>query len=172
MLQPFGLTMITSYIETKCVLCGKAIKSIRTSANKKGKCRRRCKGIISDSGGYPLDPVLRKEYSIKVSNKKAERVERRKLRKTRIKKRTPKVYFYESREWQDLRYRILKKYSRKCMVCFSTNIELHVDHIKPISKFPDLALEESNLQVLCRACNLGKSNKDCIDWRPPNESIS
>jgi hypothetical protein len=42
---------------------------------------------------------------------------------------------------------------------------LHVDHIKPRSKFPHLALSLSNLQVLCRQCNLGKSNTDDTDWR-------
>jgi hypothetical protein len=77
---------------------------------------------------------------------------------------TPK--FYETREWQALRYSIIKKYDRKCMVCFRTGVELHVDHIKPISKYPELALISSNLQVLCRDCNLGKGNKDSIDWRP------
>lgn len=77
-----------------------------------------------------------------------------------------RVGFYESPLWQALRYKIIKKYERKCMVCFRTGIELHVDHIKPISKFPELALEPENLQVLCRDCNLGKSNTDCIDWRP------
>lgn len=85
--------------------------------------------------------------------------------KPKVKEFKKRICFYETREWQELRYKILKKYGRKCMVCFRTNIELHVDHIKPISKFPELKLEESNLQVLCRDCNLGKGNKDTIDWR-------
>jgi 5-methylcytosine-specific restriction endonuclease McrA len=33
---------------------------------------------------------------------------------------------------------------------------LHVDHIKPRSKFPRLAIDINNLQVLCADCNLGK----------------
>lgn len=74
--------------------------------------------------------------------------------------------FYTSREWRELRYKALKIYERKCMTCFRSNVELHVDHIKPISKYPELALVLSNLQILCIDCNLGKGNKDCIDWRP------
>jgi 5-methylcytosine-specific restriction endonuclease McrA len=42
---------------------------------------------------------------------------------------------------------------------------LHVDHIKPRSRYPELELDPSNLQVLCEDCNLGKSNTDAIDWR-------
>jgi 5-methylcytosine-specific restriction endonuclease McrA len=42
---------------------------------------------------------------------------------------------------------------------------MHIDHIKPKSKFPDLALTEENLQILCRDCNLGKSNRFNTDFR-------
>lgn len=43
---------------------------------------------------------------------------------------------------------------------------IHVDHIKPKSKYPQLALEEYNLQVLCEDCNLGKVNFFEDDLRP------
>lgn len=79
--------------------------------------------------------------------------------------------FYQRREWQSLRYRVLVKYGRKCMMCNASaddGAEIHVDHIKPISIFPEMALQESNLQVLCRACNLGKSNKWDHDFRTPS----
>lgn len=75
--------------------------------------------------------------------------------------------FYQSDIWLRLRYRVLVKYGPRCQACGAAglNIRLHVDHIKPRSRFPDLALSESNLQVLCEACNLGKSNWDETDWR-------
>lgn len=76
--------------------------------------------------------------------------------------------FYESREWQELRYQALKANSGKCELCGAskrTGAVLHVDHIKPRSLYRDLELELSNLQVLCGPCNLGKSNKDETDWR-------
>ena len=47
--------------------------------------------------------------------------------------------FYNSRVWLELRYVALKKYGRKCMVCFSTNTEMHVDHIKLLHD-PDLSM--------------------------------
>lgn len=75
--------------------------------------------------------------------------------------------FYESREWRELRYRALKASDGRCQCCGrspSHGIVLHVDHIKPKSKFPRLALAFSNLQVLCDDCNIGKSNKDATDW--------
>lgn len=76
--------------------------------------------------------------------------------------------FYESREWLDLRYRILQKSSGSCKLCgcrATPENPIQVDHIKPRSKHPHLALVESNLQVLCKGCNQGKSNKDATDWR-------
>lgn len=76
--------------------------------------------------------------------------------------------FYDSQEWLAIRYEALKA-SRGCCACCgerptSTN-PLHVDHIKPRSLHPSLSLVLSNLQVLCKRCNLGKSNKDDTDWR-------
>jgi len=77
--------------------------------------------------------------------------------------------FYETREWREVRYRVLQKFAGHCQCCgrgAAQGVILHVDHIKPRSKFPELALTLENLQVLCEDCNLGKSNKDDTDWRP------
>ena len=77
--------------------------------------------------------------------------------------------FLQSDAWYSLRYQALKKYGRRCMCCGATpddGAKIHVDHIKPRSKFPDLALEIENLQILCKACNFGKSNVDISDFRP------
>lgn len=73
--------------------------------------------------------------------------------------------FYMTKEWRQLRYSVLVKYGKICMCCGSKDGYLHVDHIKPRSKFPELELEFSNLQVLCESCNVGKSNQDQTDWR-------
>lgn len=73
--------------------------------------------------------------------------------------------FYMTKEWRQLRYSVLVKYGKICMCCGSKQGYLHVDHIKPRSKFPELELEFSNLQVLCESCNVGKSNQDQTDWR-------
>ena len=76
--------------------------------------------------------------------------------------------FYESYEWRQLRYRVLKRDGAKCALCGATRsdgVKLHVDHIKPLRKNPDLALDINNLQVLCEVCNHGKGNWDETDWR-------
>jgi len=64
-----------------------------------------------------------------------------------------------------VRYRLLKKANGRCSLCGATKKEtvLHVDHIVPRSKGG--TNDESNLQILCLKCNLGKSNKDATDFR-------
>jgi 5-methylcytosine-specific restriction endonuclease McrA len=76
--------------------------------------------------------------------------------------------FYDSDEWKRVRYTALKKNDGRCQCCGrrpSNGNPLHVDHIKPRSLFPALALAPTNLQVLCADCNYGKSNLDQTDWR-------
>lgn len=78
--------------------------------------------------------------------------------------------FYLSRAWLDLRFRALSEQGRYCACCGRRppSIVLHVDHVKPRSKYPDLALDLGNLQILCAECNLGKSNKYENDFRTPD----
>jgi len=90
---------------------------------------------------------------------------KKKKKKKRISRAERSEIFFNSDEWLAVRYIILKKYGRKCMLCKTTNGVMHVDHIKPRSKYPKLALDEDNLQVLCKACNFGKSNVHEDDWR-------
>ena len=76
--------------------------------------------------------------------------------------------FFESPEWRDIRYKALLKYGRRCACCGATpetGVILQVDHIKPRSKFPHLALNIDNLQILCKDCNLGKGAWDKTDFR-------
>lgn len=79
-----------------------------------------------------------------------------------------KKNFYKSKAWLELRYQILREQEHVCALCGqerSANLSLHVDHIKPRSKHPELELDKHNLQILCEDCNLGKSNKYHDDWR-------
>ena len=76
--------------------------------------------------------------------------------------------FYQSWEWKEVRYKALKLYGARCMLCGATaanGVRICVDHIKPRSLFPDLQLDINNLQILCDDCNKGKSNTDDTDWR-------
>lgn len=132
----------------------------------------------------PLRPKEKKVKSAQAQKKKV-RQSKRALRKQidRLEKRILEIQskkpisihkvskgwephpFYSSDSWLDLRYRALKTQGRKCIFCGSLDGPFHVDHIKPRSKYPHLELIESNLQILCKSCNLGKGNKDEIDWR-------
>lgn len=75
--------------------------------------------------------------------------------------------FLSSWEWTNLRYRALQLHGRKCQCCGAKppDVVLHVDHIKPRSKYPELSLSLDNLQILCAACNKGKSNVYEDDFR-------
>ena len=63
-----------------------------------------------------------------------------------------------------VRYEVLKR-DRACLLCGAgpKDAVLEVDHIVPRSKGGSNDL--SNLQVLCRTCNRGKSNRDDTDLR-------
>lgn len=74
--------------------------------------------------------------------------------------------FYNSPEWIILRNQAFSKYPLKCHCCRENRGEFHADHIKPRSKYPLLELLISNIQILCKRCNLGKSNIDETDWTP------
>lgn len=74
--------------------------------------------------------------------------------------------FYSSKAWTTLRYRVLTHYGPVCMCCGKSGVAMQVDHIKPRSRFPELALSFDNMQVLCAPCNFGKSAWDKTDHRP------
>ncbi len=76
--------------------------------------------------------------------------------------------FLRSHEWRRVRMIALKKYGARCQCCGATPATcavMHVDHIKPRKFFPQLALDVTNLQVLCHECNHGKGSWDMTDWR-------
>ena len=60
-----------------------------------------------------------------------------------------------------IRFKVMQRDNFRCCACGASpakdpNVELHIDHIIPWSKGGETTLD--NLQTLCRACNLGKSN--------------
>ena len=121
------------------------------------------KGDWSWKGNDPFTEAgkrMKKKFKLSKQDKK----KMKRLRKTNF---SPRPGFYNSREWLELRYLALQKHGRQCQCCGAVppRVILHVDHIKPRSRHPELALCLSNLQVLCEACNLGKSNTDESDFR-------
>ena len=64
--------------------------------------------------------------------------------------------FYTGCKWLYVKNIILKTHTPICKRCGATNKNLHVDHIKPRSKFPKQAYDLNNLQILCADCNIEK----------------
>lgn len=75
--------------------------------------------------------------------------------------------FYASKEWRELRDWCFSFWGRRCLKCKDDDPEcdMHVDHIKPKAKFPDLALDKDNVQPLCWLCNRTKSDRGEKDYR-------
>ena len=79
--------------------------------------------------------------------------------------------FLTSYHWRKIRMEVLIRDGRKCACCGATpatGAVMNVDHIKPRRFYPELALEITNLQILCGDCNHGKGNWDETNWREAN----
>jgi 5-methylcytosine-specific restriction endonuclease McrA len=116
--------------------------------------------------GYPIEEILRIVW---LDGDAHGRLKKSKEPPKPKRIRKPNVLRVNKEAWQRLRYRALQVAKGKCQCCGATaessGKPLHVDHIKPKNVYPELALEFSNLQVLCMACNFGKNQWDETDWR-------
>lgn len=122
----------------------------------------------------PADLTPREREIRYVKSKLRERRKNKKSGHVRSKPVKPDDNFYKSLDWRSLRYQVLKNCNGRCQLCGAAQhdgIRLHVDHIKPRSTHPHLALLESNCQVLCDDCNIGKGGWDDSDWREHFRSI-
>lgn len=66
--------------------------------------------------------------------------------------------FYDSPAWLRARQTKLLQVGARCECCGQSSKDgsiIEVHHIKSRDKFPQLALEVFNLQVLCRHCHMG-----------------
>lgn len=109
-----------------------------------------------------------KKPLIKTTRKTIERVGRYvNIQKNRYElSRKGSLLFYGSGEWKLLKRWVYGTYERECFRCRAKDTELHVDHIVPISVNPEKSTNFSNLQILCKECNLLKSNKNLEKYRP------
>lgn len=141
------------------------------------KLCRNCRSILENGSfcnedcrfNYQLKEEGRSLEKKKETNKKQERQEKKRRWKRRLKSK--KLFdgkvdpFYRSIEWKQARLLIISKFGKKCMACGADCVSVHVDHIKPRSKYPKLSLCLSNLQILCLDCNEGKGAWDETDFR-------
>lgn len=129
------------------------------------------KAFVENNGKVRLSdlkPFTFKEEKKKPKLKKSNNENKKKLSEIQLAYRDMAFEFYRSFEWRSLRYKVLSDNGGKCCLCGRSRkdgVILHVDHIIPLSKNWSKRLDINNLQVLCEDCNMGKSNKDNIDWR-------
>lgn len=142
---------------------------------KKKRKRAKAKQIVnamSTPDGWEWKPEAKDMPAAKFKGKLSKNRGKNKA-KRQIVSKSADSDFYESREWWTLRARVIASYKAMCMMCgrnpVEDGIKLHVDHIKPRSKYPELSLDFNNMQLLCHECNIGKGNKDDTDWRPKDK---
>lgn len=58
-----------------------------------------------------------------------------------------------SNAYKKWRVEVMERDNFTCQFCSKRGGDLHVDHIKPFSKFPDLRMEISNGRTLCVPCH-------------------
>jgi len=74
----------------------------------------------------------------------------------------------EYKIWQEL---VLKRDNYTCVLCSQRGGELHVDHIKPFSLFPELRFELSNGRTLCKKCHENTDTYGIIKLKRYEESL-
>jgi 5-methylcytosine-specific restriction protein A len=65
--------------------------------------------------------------------------------------------FYRSPEWREFRQQALELLPPVCAACGRTDVAIELDHIIPVRRRPDLALELGNIQGLCKSCHSRKT---------------
>lgn len=63
----------------------------------------------------------------------------------------------DSRQWRALRLRILARDGHTCAYCGQPADT--VDHLMPVKKHPDQAMNPENLISACRSCNSAKGSR-------------
>lgn len=65
---------------------------------------------------------------------------------------TPYNMLIRGKQWRERRRLVLSRDNYECVECGS-DINLHVHHIKLVSKFPELVNDLNNLKTLCAVCH-------------------
>jgi len=79
----------------------------------------------------------------------------------------PRAQFNRWRDSEEGKLWKQKQYQAQCGGCAMCGEPIkikgsHIDHIKPLSHFPHLAVDTQNLRITCPDCNIAKSNKITI----------
>lgn len=66
------------------------------------------------------------------------------------------------RKWKRQQYKLQAGRCVSCQKQISLNGS-HIDHIKPLCRYPGLAIASDNLRILCADCNLSKGSKELLE---------
>ena len=64
-----------------------------------------------------------------------------------------------SRKYKEVRLKALARDGYVCYYCGAENKEMTIDHIIPISKAPELAIDIENMVTACKPCNSSKGSR-------------
>ena len=79
--------------------------------------------------------------------------------------------FFQSKEWKEVLRVVFKRDGAICVDCNRTRfdgVQLHGDHVKPRSKYPELALDPDNVVIRCEICNKAKGARE-IEYNEFNQ---
>jgi 5-methylcytosine-specific restriction endonuclease McrA len=62
----------------------------------------------------------------------------------------------EGKTWKQKQFKVTGGKCPECPATFLDSSHFVIDHIKPLCNHPNLALDLSNLRLLCHSCNLKK----------------
>lgn len=129
---------------------------------------------VSDAIPIHPDTGLKRKVCKMCSHQLRQRLPGAKKKKKQQKLSQGKKDFLKTEAWKRLRYEAYLKMGRICMCCGASHKEsrIHVDHVKPRGKYPELVLDMNNLQILCASCNWGKGGDDETDFRPKQDYVT
>lgn len=64
-----------------------------------------------------------------------------------------------SRKYKEVRLRALARDGYTCYYCGNEGKEMTIDHIIPVSKAPELAIDINNMVTACKPCNSSKGSR-------------
>jgi len=64
-----------------------------------------------------------------------------------------------SRKYKEVRLKALARDSWTCHYCGAEGKDMTIDHIIPISKAPELAIDIENMVTACKPCNSSKGSR-------------
>jgi 5-methylcytosine-specific restriction endonuclease McrA len=64
-----------------------------------------------------------------------------------------------SKKYKEVRLRALARDGYVCFYCGAENKDMTIDHIIPVSKAPELAIDIENMITACKPCNSSKGKR-------------